>query len=1266
MQRVLVDSIHRGRRPRRTSGLISLGTAACVLTILALSGCPTSSPNGDDNVNGNDNGGTDGDTGVLGGKIISFSTFFSMSELDPAVSVLYEVTGGPDSIAGFYVPVADANPAAGETGDRVVAATSLPSTGPNRRFQFDPRVAGVGYFKVGILLERGDETAEALSTGVVQVEGQPSPRFIRPVAAFDEVLQGTEVPVAFDAGDPEGDVQWRLFYLSESDSQNNLPDELGTLLAAGRGNVGGATFSTAGLGSGDYQLGLSATDSGSSVSATVASGNLDRIITVFGPIVRVVAQSEIQPPTFRFTAPGNNDVALFRNEAFTIQFSTTINEPGAKALIELFYDSDNRITNGFANTIAQNLDETRTSFPLPTSDIPEGTWCIGATVITVGGISAPITLYASGSIEIVRNPTLTVTEPDSSLPVPPSTPVSIVWATNAPESAGTVSVFVRTLGTGESATLLSSVPLTQTSTVFQEETSGLYEVTVRLDFIDATHLEKQAGALIRVSSLPRILWLGSLIDPDPPFDGAIFGGVNFEDNAGSALSEAGDLDGDGHGDFVIAARYGKPFFRNPSGIGQGEAYVIYGGSGAGRLAGEYNLNSVGTETLRGIALPGIPTVDNTDETYGLDGVTLIPDVDGDGHGELLFGFPFVDSAGGNVGPLEADGQFRQGGVVMLSSNNSLLADPPITDAVIHLSAVGQTFSEMTVTPSAANLAVFDAWRFEGTQCVNGTDGVVDTIHGPCIGFVSLLAPPLWEQVGFEIYTGPESEGLCRTFYNLVGCNQSPDPFFESDAGSGFYPSAAVALEPRGARIIGQGDGERFGMAVTATTSPDDGDPGDLIISAPERNASSAFIEGLTGTLSDAGVAYLVDNRSLWSRVGNEVPPAPYQYVMGVTSHCGDNRSGGLQDAIRIAGAERDNIQNVIGVGDFNGDGRNDFAVGAPGAGGGQGRVYVAYRRDEAIEGDFLLSKLELDPGNAERLAGMLIVRSSAAALGFSLASRVDFNGDDIDDLVIGAPNASGGIGEVILVFGNSGVVSPLGGISIDSLLATRTVDNRPVAARITGNLRDAKGLLGFNVANAGDLDGDGGDDLLIAAPGASPRFDPTPSDAADALTEPGLDLDFDGVRDDLFGVDDELPAAGIVYVILSQNRLDQIRTCDSDGRACVTDADCDTDDVCTSTSMTINIDQLGTSQLRGFMIVGRNPGDQIGGGDAGDTTAGGLDVKNGRGRSRGLSPAGDVDGDGRGDILIGSVVADPRINPSTGKGVRNGGEAYLVYGTAAP
>ena len=42
----------------------------------------------------------------------------------------------------------------------------------------------------------------------------------------------------------------------------------------------------------------------------------------------------------------------------------------------------------------------------------------------------------------------------------------------------------------------------------------------------------------------------------------------------------------------------------------------------------------------------------------------------------------------------------------------------------------------------------------------------------------------------------------------------------------------------------------------------------------------------------------------------------------------------------------------------------------------------------------------------------------------------------------------------------------------------------------------------------------------------------------------------------------------------------------------------------------------------------------------------------------------DVTGDGRDDLLIGAILADPRRDPTSD--VQSGGEAYLIYGSAVP
>ncbi|UCC30859.1 MAG: hypothetical protein JSU86_01010, partial [Phycisphaerales bacterium] len=541
------------------------------------------------------------------------------------------------------------------------------------------------------------------------------------------------------------------------------------------------------------------------------------------------------------------------------------------------------------------------SFALPT-DFPEGTWFIGATIRTIGGISPTVTFYATGRVVIVREPTLTVTKPDSSAPISPSTPVAIAWTTNAPPSSGTVDVFARTVASsgapyGPEIAIETDAPMQRRTATFISDASGLFEITVRLEFIDDTTKSATAPVRVRVSSIPPILWLGSLADPQPPFEGAIFGGANYEDNAGTTLTTAGDLDGDEMDEFVVGARYGKPGFVNPSGVGPGEAYIINGGTGRDKLLGEYNLNSVGKEEglLRGVTATGIRTLGDTDDTDGLSDITLIPDADADGRGELVFGFPRTNSrderTGAPVGPLCAAGQFLNGGVVILSSSNSILADPNSETAVINLEEVGQTFTDMSVPLATPDLVLADRREFEPSEdppaCVDGTDGIDDTIIGPCEGFNPILAPPAYEQLGFEwVYSPPApAPGLCETQFDLSACPPGTGPL-GGFAGSGFYPSDTIPLEPLGVRIIGPSEGDRFGTSVTYSNPLGDESPGDLIISAPKRTAFAAFVDGTAVDIQGAGVAFLMNNGFLPGADNllpdGSIPPAPYQCVAGFT------------------------------------------------------------------------------------------------------------------------------------------------------------------------------------------------------------------------------------------------------------------------------------------------------------------------------------------------------------------------------------------------
>ncbi len=337
-------------------------------------------------------------------EIISPTTSFDVSALDLPVSVLYSVDETATDIRGFRIPVADSSLDSAPIGDRAIIATGL-AAGEQQAFAFDPEEAGIGFFRVGLVYVVGGTEEDIESRAVIQVQGSPEPIFIQPVNSLVEVVQGDDVSVSFDIRDPEGNAQWRLFFLSEGESLDVPADELGTIIAIGTGNVGTFVLETESLEPGDYQLGISATDSGSSIAATVAAGEGDRILTIPSdgsatPIVRVAAPDVPMPPTITVTAPGNSDVTIASDGSFTIRFTGVIQEPGATGTIEVFFDSDAIVGNGFAS-IEADLPVSRTSVLFPTG-VPAGTYFIGATIWD--GINPTVTDYATGRVIVSPPP----------------------------------------------------------------------------------------------------------------------------------------------------------------------------------------------------------------------------------------------------------------------------------------------------------------------------------------------------------------------------------------------------------------------------------------------------------------------------------------------------------------------------------------------------------------------------------------------------------------------------------------------------------------------------------------------------------------------------------------------------------------------------------------------------------------------------------------------------------------------------------------------
>ncbi|WP_293007001.1 hypothetical protein [Nitrosomonas sp.] len=203
-----------------------------------------------------------------------------------------------------------------------------------------------------------------------------------------------------------------------------------------------------------------------------------------------------------------------------------------------------------------------------------------------------------------------------------------------------------------------------------------------------------------------------------------------------------------------------------------------------------------------------------------------------------------------------------------------------------------------------------------------------------------------------------------------------------------------------------------------------------------------------------GYGYYANSSNLYVVFGK---PTSFGAALDLTNLDGSN-------GFSMKAADNDGSgRSISNAGDINGDGFDDLIMGAPGA----GHNYVVFGKASGFDATMDLTSLNGSNGFILDGVGPRSVVSDAG----------DVNGDGFDDVIIGDQFSSLGSdrsGSSYVVFGKAS--------GFDATMDLTSLDGNN-GFRLDGEA--AGDSLGLSVSNAGDVNGDGFDDVIVSAPTAA-------------------------------------------------------------------------------------------------------------------------------------------------------------------------------------